>query len=392
MVVSPIPFQAAFDCALSSTVADTAHPVGQGLLPGSRPFHQIPTEPPVHHHHRTVGLCRFCSGARTLARRAPTRPRASQSGDFPQQPVVADSVHRQLPSTSQRCRDGGTPPKDLLRGKPRQKSPRRVPSAMPAETPGSATSPGPATPAKGPRLVPCLMLRGGRVCVPGPEGPVEARTADGKAIDPFDVLDLLSADYPRLYVVDLDGIERQEAQLDYLQEFSREVTLWVDAGVRNADQAIDVIVAGSRRAVLSTAYLRGPKELRRAWRLSTAFVFEAEVEGALVTAADSTWETRDPYELLRGVRELGIDRLLVSPRNSRIDWELVRRVATLGSTYVDGSFELADAPRLAAVGAAGGIFHLDRLIAERLSAAGSPEPGSDALRDDENQNQLTHDE
>jgi len=263
---------------------------------------------------------------------------------------------------------------------------------MPAETPGSATSPGPAAPAKGPRLVPCLMLRGGRVCVPGPEGPVEARTADGKAIDPFDVLDLLSADYPRLYVVDLDGIERQEAQLDYLQEFSREVTLWVDAGVRNADQAIDVIVAGSRRAVLSTAYLRGPKELRRAWRLSTAFVFEAEVEGALVTAADSTWETRDPYELLRGVRELGIDRLLVSPRNSRIDWELVRRVATLGSTYVDGSFELADAPRLAAVGAAGGIFHLDRLIAERLSAAGSPEPGSDALRDDENQNQLTHDE
>ncbi len=126
VVVSPFPFQAAFDCALSSTVGETPHPVGQGLLPGRRPFHHIPREPPVHHLHRPLGLCRFCSGARTLARRAPTRPRVSRRGDFPQRPAVVDADHRQLPSTSWReagharrvraCRrPGGSspPPRDL---------------------------------------------------------------------------------------------------------------------------------------------------------------------------------------------------------------------------------------------------------------------------------------
>jgi uncharacterized protein related to proFAR isomerase len=245
--------------------------------------------------------------------------------------------------------------------------------------------------AKGPRLVPCLLLRDGRVCLPGAEGPVPARGRDGKFLDPFDVLDRITPDYTRLYLVDLNGIERQEAQLEYLQEFSREITLWVDAGVRTADQAIDVIVAGARRAVLSTAYLLGPKELRRAWRLSTEFVFEAEVDSAQLTAADRTWTTSDPYELMRTVVEMGMDRLVLSPRTSAVNWELVRRVASLGPTYVDGTFTLEDAPQLAQVGAAGGIFHIDRLLADLL-APSAPTTDADPLRDDENQNQLTRDE
>jgi hypothetical protein len=111
VVVSPFPFQAAFDCALSSTVGETPHPVCQGLLPGGRPFHHLPMEPPVRHHHGPIGLCRFCSGARTLARRVPTRPRVSRRGDFPQRPAVAGAVHRQLPSTSWHRREGPTPQK-----------------------------------------------------------------------------------------------------------------------------------------------------------------------------------------------------------------------------------------------------------------------------------------
>jgi hypothetical protein len=108
VVVSPILVQAAFDCALSSAVRGTPHTAAQGLLPGRRPFHQVPREPPVRHLHRTLELCRCCSGARTLARRAPAQPRVPRSGDFPQRSVVADSYHRQLPSTSWRKADGRT--------------------------------------------------------------------------------------------------------------------------------------------------------------------------------------------------------------------------------------------------------------------------------------------
>jgi len=206
------------------------------------------------------------------------------------------------------------------------------------------------------------MLRDGRVCLPGPDGPVAAKNPAGEFYDPFEVVDRLTEKYSLLYVVDLDGIEQEAAQLDYLQELSRDITLWVDAGVRTADQAIDVLVAGARRAVLSTAYLLGPKELRRAWRLSTQLAFEVELDGPVVSAAHQSWETRDPYELLTTVHEVGLERFVLSTRDGAIDWGLVRKLTPIGPTWIDGSFSPAEAPQLAPAGARGGIFHLDGLL------------------------------
>jgi len=153
--------------------------------------------------------------------------------------------------------------------------------------------------------MPCLLLRKGQVCVPGPDGPVTARSADGSPYDPFDVVDHLTEQYPMIYLVDLDGLERGDPQLDYLQEIAREASLWVDGGVRTAEQAIDILITGARRAVLSSAYLRGPRQLKRAWRLSTELVFEMEIDatGRLVLA-DPGWGTENPEELGRIVREV----------------------------------------------------------------------------------------
>jgi len=232
---------------------------------------------------------------------------------------------------------------------------------MPGPAP-TLSSPDLANPRRGPALVPCLLLRKGQVCVPGPDGPVVAVSPDGPPFDPFDVVDRLAKDYSLLYVADLDGIEHQEPQLDYLQEISRDMTLWVDGGVRTAEQAIDILVAGARRAVLSSAYLQGPRQLRRAWRLSTELVFEMEFDSGRLALADRSWETEDPLELARIVRETGPDHVIVSPRETDPDWNLIGRVAAGGPTWVDGSFDPRDLPQLARAGAAGGIFHIDELL------------------------------
>jgi phosphoribosylformimino-5-aminoimidazole carboxamide ribonucleotide (ProFAR) isomerase len=212
-------------------------------------------------------------------------------------------------------------------------------------------------------MIPCLLLKAGQVCLPGPEGPVPARTPSGARFDPFDVVDRLLPEYSLLYVVDLDGIDRADAQLDYLQEISRDISLWVDAGVRTADQAIDVLVAGARRAVLSSAYLRGPRQLSRAWKLSTEFVFEIEMVGGRLSPAPVDWGTEDPAELARTVRSAGPDHVVVSPRETDVDWSVVRTIARQGPTWVDGSFTRQDEPLLREAGASGGIFHLDDLLA-----------------------------
>lgn len=242
-----------------------------------------------------------------------------------------------------------------------------------------------------PTAIPCLLLRRGRVCQPGDEGPQVALNAAGEPYDPFDVLDRLRRDYALVYMVDLDGIERQEPQLDYIQEFSRDVTLWVDGGVRTADQSIDILVAGARRAVVSSALLSGPRELRRAWRLSPELIFEIEMhQGSLRSRPD--WETADAVSLARQVREIGPDHLIVSPRDADPDWNLVRELAAGGPTWVNGTYRLADAGQLRPTGAVGGIFHIGSLL-----DATAPTPPRSTLRsapprDDEDQNQLTRDE
>lgn len=216
---------------------------------------------------------------------------------------------------------------------------------------------------RAPGLMPCLLLRGGQVCRPGPDGPVPARSPDGHPFDPFDVMDRLTEDYAMVYVVDLDGLERGDPQLDYLQEISREASLWVDGGVRTAEQAIDILITGARRAVLSSACLRGPRQLKRAWRLSTELVFELEMDasGRLVLA-DPDWTTTDPVELAHVVRSTGPDHVIVSPRETQPDWSLVAKVAQGGPTWVDGSFQPSEQSSLLSARAAGGIFHIDEIL------------------------------
>jgi phosphoribosylformimino-5-aminoimidazole carboxamide ribonucleotide (ProFAR) isomerase len=229
------------------------------------------------------------------------------------------------------------------------------------------------SPGKGPPLAPCLLLRKGKVCLPGPDGPVPALRGSGGEFDVFDILDQLSPRYSFLYLADLDGIEQNDPQVEYIQELSREMPMWVDAGVRRADQAIDIIVAGAQKAVLSSSYLDGPRELRRAWKLSTEIVFEIETVGPRLSHAAPAWEPADPLAVVSTAREIGVSEVVVSPRETDPDWSLIATVAKAGRTWVDGTFDVADVRRLAESGAVGGIFHIDRILASMDAQGGADE-------------------
>jgi hypothetical protein len=208
-----------------------------------------------------------------------------------------------------------------------------------------------------PRLIPALILRRGVVCQPGPNGPVPLVYPSGGLPDPFDVIDRIASRFRLVYVVDLDGVEIGEPQLEYLQEFSRDLSLWVDAGTRTADQAIDILVAGAARVVLSSATLGGQEELERAWALSSQIAFEMEfIDGRL--ALHPGWDVDAPVPLAKAVRGIGPDRLVVSPREADPDWEVIRAVASVLSTWVDGSYTADESAQLDRSGAAGGIVHL----------------------------------
>lgn len=216
-----------------------------------------------------------------------------------------------------------------------------------------------------PEQIPELLLRSGRVQVPGPNGPETLRTSDGGIPDVFDVADRLVEQFGRLYVVDLDGIEHADPQLDYIQELSRNAELWVDAGVRRGDEVADLLVAGARRVVVSTSTIRSVEDLRRAWRLSTALAVEIEIVESTVRARSHDWAGRAPRDVATAVRAEGITDLVVSPRGDvPIDWTLIGSLAKEGPLWVDGSYSRAESADLQRAGARGGIFHptVDELV------------------------------
>jgi hypothetical protein len=213
----------------------------------------------------------------------------------------------------------------------------------------------PEMPTDAPRMVPALMIKRGRAVTPGPDGPQNLEDPNGHPVDLLDLADALIAEHGRLYVIDLDGIDRDSPQLDYLQEMSRDGELWVDAGIRTADQAIDVLIAGASRAVLSSSALDSPEEVARAWALSPDVVFELDASSPALDGVLPGW-SMTPDAAAQRVRSLGPQEIVYRFPPDRPEWEPFRRIASAGPAWAAGPIVPSDLERITAAHGVGGIF------------------------------------
>ena len=213
-----------------------------------------------------------------------------------------------------------------------------------------------------PDLIPILMLDRGHVMTPAPDGPVRAHGEFGKPRDVFETIDELAASSPRVYIMDLAGIEHGNPELDYLQELSRGVELWVDAGAQDGGDVADLLVAGATRVTMSTSRIRSAKEIARAFQLSPQLMFEIEIRAGGVSSRPRGWSGLAPLSVWEEVRTIGLRDLILSPRETSVDWSMVRQLSGAGSVWVDGSFEQTDAAKLKVAGCRGGFYHPDLSI------------------------------
>lgn len=205
------------------------------------------------------------------------------------------------------------------------------------------------------RVLPGLWL--------GPGGEVWERVGDqlgpalddaGRAPDLFETSDALMRQYGRIYLHDIQGLQRGKAQLDYIQEISREAELWVDAGIEDAGDATDIIVAGAARAVLSTARLRDADELETAWQLTPDLLLEIRTEhGALVAKGDGWGPT--PAAISERSRALGLPDVLLDYGDGPVDWGNVARIAEKGPVWITGGYAPEQHDRLVQSAAAGAV-------------------------------------
>jgi hypothetical protein len=218
---------------------------------------------------------------------------------------------------------------------------------------------GPPKPGAGPSeafLLPRLYLHRGYLVLPDGEDLPLARDPAGEPLDIFDVADAFFGRYHGIYVVDLDGVRSGRPQFDLLQEISRGQEMWVDAGPRNADQVMDVLVAGATRAVVSTRTLGGLEEIPAIVQITGDFALEIPIREGEVLFRRPGNQSRDPRGTVEASFAGGVPVVLLELSDQPVDWAFVRSITERGAIYVNGAFGPEVEGMLRSAGARGGVF------------------------------------
>ncbi|MGC9309008.1 MAG: hypothetical protein ACP5FL_09585 [Thermoplasmatota archaeon] len=78
-------------------------------------------------------------------------------------------------------------------------------------------------------------------------------TVEGKRFRAVEALKELRGEHDLVYVLDLDGIQHNRANIDVYKKVSKKAFLWLDAAPRRVEDVIDLVVAGAARVTLQDA-------------------------------------------------------------------------------------------------------------------------------------------
>jgi phosphoribosylformimino-5-aminoimidazole carboxamide ribotide isomerase len=170
------------------------------------------------------------------------------------------------------------------------------------------------------RIIPVLDLQRGRA--------VHARGGEREHYQPVrsvlhegsDPIALARAYRDRLgrseiYIADLDAIAGAEPAFDiYQQLLELGLNLWLDAGVRRADDVARLINAGIANVVLALETLEGrivlEEVVNRFDRDRVVFCLDLK-NGVPAIAAGADWNSADPYAMVTSAIDAGVRRVIV---------------------------------------------------------------------------------
>jgi len=116
--------------------------------------------------------------------------------------------------------------------------------------------------------------------------------------------------FKRVYVTDIDGVERNKPQLDVVQELCDELPTLYEGGVRFASNVIDMLITGADKAVVGSATLVSLEELRGAFKLSDNIIFKADYRDGIVSF-DPQIAGRAFLPLAKDIVDIGVREIVV---------------------------------------------------------------------------------
>ncbi len=218
-------------------------------------------------------------------------------------------------------------------------------------------------------VVPTMSIRDGEVVIVRDGRYERLEDEDGRPLDPPLFAEQVLKQYPRILVVDLNGIEFNRPQVDLVQQLGALGEIWVDAGIRYAESAIDILVAGASAVVLCTKNIAGVDQLAAAVELSDSVYLGIDWDGALV-GEDVQFRDMSPRSLVDIASNLKFPKIFFtdlgrSSKRRPLEAAMIRELAAGPiPLYVGGGVVEADLDELGKLGAAGALLSVLSIVTE----------------------------
>jgi uncharacterized protein related to proFAR isomerase len=151
------------------------------------------------------------------------------------------------------------------------------------------------------RVIPAVSVSQGGVLVVDDGEYSFLRGKEGK---PVELAKELRSSHDVIFILDIDGIERNSPDLDLVRRMSGLIDLWVDAGTLNSGGATDMLVAGASKVVMGTKSIFGLEHLEKAVELSENVIFSLDYDRG-VLASEPSMADMELEELIGVAAETG---------------------------------------------------------------------------------------
>lgn len=141
-------------------------------------------------------------------------------------------------------------------------------------------------------------------------------------------------DFDTLYMLDLDGVERDRPQLDLIRTLSMRKKLWVDGGSRDIDTLTDMYIAGADRVVLSTKTAPSVDFIEESVEMSNTLILSIDMDGGIISNSDEV-KVMNVEELVEIAVDMGIDSFIFADySDKKLDIRVLERIDADNEIYL----------------------------------------------------------
>ena len=116
--------------------------------------------------------------------------------------------------------------------------------------------------------------------------------------------------FETLYVMDVDGVERNRPQLDIIQALCDDFSILYEAGPRKGANVVDLVIAGADMAYMSTISLASLNEIEVALTYSENVGFKVDWNGG-IQGHGKMIEGASLSEVIKGALQFGAKDIVV---------------------------------------------------------------------------------